>query len=66
MTNFLATLYDNRLSLFMKQSPDLRTRAFSFLSFSSDLFHRFPRSIDHSFSSSDCRKLIVSTVHVSD
>ena len=30
------------------------------------LFHRFPRSIDHSFSMSDYRKLILSTFHVSD
>ena len=66
MRNFLATFCDDRFSLLIKQSPNLRTRAFTLLSNSNDLFHRFPRSIDHSFSLSDYRKLILSTVHVSD
>ena len=66
MNNFLAIFRDDRSSLFIEQSPNLCTRAFSLLSNSSDFFHRFPRSIDHSFSLSDCRKLIVNTVHVSD
>ena len=66
MRNCLAIFSDNRSSLFIKQSPNLRTRAFTLLSNSNDLFHRFPRSIDHSFSFSDYRKLILSTIHVSD
>ena len=64
MRNFLATLCDNRFSLLIRQSPNLRTGAFTLLS--NHLFHRFPRSIDHSFSLSDYRNLILSTFHVSD
>ena len=66
MRNFLAMFCDNRSSLFIEQRPNLCTRAFSLLSNSTDFFHKFPHSIDHSFSLSDCRKLIVSTVNVSD
>ena len=66
MRNFLATLCDDRSSLLIEPSPNLRTRAFTLLSNSNDLFHRFPRSIDQSFSLSDYRKLILSTIHVSD
>ena len=64
MRNFLAAFCDDHFSLFIKQSPNLRTRAFTLLS--NHLFHRFPRSIDHSFSLSDYRKLILSTFHVCD
>ena len=64
MRNFSTILSDNRFSLFIQHSPNLRTRAFTLLS--NHLFHRFPRSIDHSFSLSDYRKLILSTFHVSD
>ena len=66
MRNFLAILSDNRLSLPIEQSANLRTGAFTLLSNSSDFFHKFLRSIDHSFSLSDYRKLILSTFHVSD
>ena len=41
-------------------------RAFTFLSNFNPFFHKFPRSIDRSFSLSDYRKLILSTIHVSD
>ena len=58
MRNFLATFCDDHLSLLIKQSPNLCT--------GTALSHGFPRSIDHSFSLGDCRKLIVSTVRVSD
>ena len=64
MRNFLAIFSDNRFSLFIQQSPNLCTRAFTLLS--NPLFHRFSRSIDHSFSLSDYRKLILSTFHVSN
>ena len=66
MRNFLATLCDDRFSLLIKQSPNQCAGAFRLLSNSNDLLNRFPRSIDHSFSLSDYRKLILSTVHVSD
>ena len=64
MRNFLETFFDNLFSLLIDQSPNLCTRAFTLLS--NHLFHRFPRSIDHSFSLSDYRKLILSTLHVSN
>ena len=58
MRNFLAAFCDDHLSLFIKQGSNLCTgTAFS---------NGFPRSIDHSFSLGDCKKLVVSTVRVSD
>ena len=64
MRNFLATFCDDCSSLFTEQSPNLCIRVFTLLS--DPLFHRLPSSIDHSFSLSDHRKLILSTFHVSD
>ena len=58
MRNFLAAFCDDHLSLFMKQGPNLCT--------GTAFFHGFHHSIDHFLSLGDCRKLIVSTVHVSD
>ena len=58
MRNFLAAFCDDHLSLFIKQGPNLCT--------GTALSHGFPRSIDHFFSLGDCRKLIASTVRVSD
>ena len=58
MRNFLAAFCDDHLSLFIKQGPDLCT--------GTAFFHRFPCSIDHFLSLGVCRKLIVSTVRVSD
>ena len=49
---------DDHLSLFIKQGPNLCTGA--------ALSHGFLRSINHFLSLGDCRKLIVSTVRVSD
>ena len=62
MRNFVTIFSDDRFSLFIQQS--LCTIAFTLLS--NPLFHRLPRSIDHSFSLSDYRKLILSTFHFAD
>ena len=57
MTNFLAMICENHLSLFFKYSPNLCIWAISLL--------RFPWSIDHFLSLGVFRKLAVSTVRVS-
>ena len=64
MRNFLTIFSDNRFSLCIQHSPNLCVRAFTLLS--DHVFHRFPLLVDHSFSMSDYRKLILSTFHVSD
>ena len=57
MTNFLAILCDNHLSLFIQQGPNLCIGAF--------FSHRFPCSIDHFPSLGVFGKLAVSTVRFS-